>query len=46
MLDEITPRHLAGGGDPRHITEYLLATSWSNHSVPGYPQVLLESPDQ
>ncbi|KPI25134.1 hypothetical protein OV320_8339 [Actinobacteria bacterium OV320] len=46
MLDEITPRHLAGGGDPRQVTEYLLATSWSNHSVPGYPQVLLESPDQ
>lgn len=45
-LDEVTPRHLAGGGDPRHVTEYLLAVGWNNHSVPGYPHVLLESPDQ
>ncbi|WP_435217361.1 DUF317 domain-containing protein [Streptomyces sp. bgisy034] len=45
-LDEVTPRHLAGGGDPRHVTEYLLAFGWSNHSVPGYPHVLLESPDR
>ncbi|AJT62534.1 hypothetical protein T261_0845 [Streptomyces lydicus] len=45
-LDEVTPRHLAGGGDPRHVTERLLAAGWSNHSVPGYPHVLLESPDQ
>ncbi|MGD3109310.1 DUF317 domain-containing protein [Streptomyces sp. YGL11-2] len=45
-LDEVTPRHLAGGGDPRHVTEYLLAAGWSNHSVPGYPHVLLESPDR
>ncbi|WP_240634240.1 MULTISPECIES: DUF317 domain-containing protein [Streptomyces] len=44
-LDEVTPRHLAGGGDPRHVTEYLLASGWSNHSVPGYPHVLLDSPD-
>ncbi|MFE4017968.1 DUF317 domain-containing protein [Streptomyces sp. NPDC059101] len=44
-LDEVTPRHLAGGGDPRHVTEYLLAAGWSNHSVPGYPHVLLESPN-
>lgn len=44
-LDEVAPRHLAGGGDPRHVTEYLLASGWSNHSVPGYPHVLLESPD-
>ena len=45
-LDEVTPRHLAGGGDPRHVTEYLLAAGWSNHSVPGYPHALLESPDR
>ncbi|MFJ9327318.1 DUF317 domain-containing protein [Streptomyces sp. NPDC101230] len=44
-LDEVSPRHLAGGGDPRHVTEYLLASGWSNHSVPGFPHVLLESPD-
>ncbi|WP_420036017.1 DUF317 domain-containing protein [Streptomyces sp. cg28] len=45
-LDEVSPRHLAGGGDPRHVTEQLLASGWSNHSVPGYPHVLLESPDR
>ncbi|MFD3563534.1 DUF317 domain-containing protein [Streptomyces sp. NPDC058686] len=45
-LDEVAPRHLAGGGDPRHVTEHLLASGWSNHSVPGYPHVLLESPDR
>ncbi|WP_367435062.1 DUF317 domain-containing protein [Streptomyces celluloflavus] len=45
-LDEVAPRHLAGGGDPRHVTEYLLVAGWSNHSVPGYPHVLLESPDR
>lgn len=45
-LDEVAPRHLAGGGDPRHVTEYLLTSGWSNHSVPGYPHVLLESPDR
>ncbi|MFJ4973233.1 DUF317 domain-containing protein [Streptomyces sp. NPDC088755] len=44
-LDEVSPRHLAGGGDPRHVTEHLLASGWSNHSVPGFPHVLLESPD-
>ncbi|MFD8117907.1 DUF317 domain-containing protein [Streptomyces microflavus] len=43
-LDEVSPRHLAGGGDPRHVTEHLLASGWSNHSVPGFPHVLLESP--
>ncbi|MFJ7423353.1 DUF317 domain-containing protein [Streptomyces uncialis] len=46
QLYEISPRHLAGGGDPRHVTEYLLARGWSDHSVPGYPHVLLQSPDQ
>ncbi|MEV1088865.1 hypothetical protein [Streptomyces microflavus] len=44
-LDEVSPRHLAGGGDPRHVTEHLLASGWSNHSVPGFPHALLESPD-
>ncbi|MBC9719193.1 DUF317 domain-containing protein [Streptomyces sp. TRM66268-LWL] len=44
-LDEVSPRHLAGGGDPRHVTEHLLASGWSNHSVVGFPHVLLESPD-
>ncbi|MER7986545.1 DUF317 domain-containing protein [Streptomyces noursei] len=44
-LDEGTPRHLAGGGDPLHVTEYLLAAGWSNHSDPDYPHVVLASPD-
>ncbi|MFJ9058449.1 DUF317 domain-containing protein [Streptomyces sp. NPDC102409] len=44
-LDEVSPRHLAGGGDPRHVTEHMLASGWSTHSVPGFPHVLLESPD-
>lgn len=41
-----TPRYLAGGGDPRRITEVLCAAGWSNHSDPCYPHVLLASPDQ
>ncbi|WP_240982574.1 hypothetical protein [Streptomyces sp. S3(2020)] len=28
------------------MTEHLLASDWSNHSVPGYRDVLLESPDR
>jgi hypothetical protein len=41
----ITPRYLAGGGDPRHVTEVLQAAGWINASDPGYPHVLLASPD-
>jgi hypothetical protein len=41
----ITPRYLAGGGDPRRVTEVLRAAGWSDHSDPGYPHVLLASPD-
>ncbi|MEU6144155.1 hypothetical protein ABZ848_27855 [Streptomyces sp. NPDC047081] len=44
-MDEVTLRHLASGGDLRHVTENLLAAGWSNQSVPGYPHVLPESPD-
>ncbi|WP_326812279.1 DUF317 domain-containing protein [Streptomyces scopuliridis] len=40
-----TPRHLAGHGDPRHITQALRAAGWKNHSVPDYPHILLASPD-
>ncbi|MFD3808064.1 DUF317 domain-containing protein [Streptomyces sp. NPDC058619] len=43
---ETSPRHLAGRGDPRHITQALRAAGWSNHSDPDYPHVLLSSPDQ
>lgn len=40
-----TPRYLAGGGDPRRVTEVLRTAGWSKHSDPGYPHVLLASPD-
>ncbi|MFF2189658.1 DUF317 domain-containing protein [Streptomyces sp. NPDC058155] len=42
---ETRPRHLAGGGDPRHITQALRAAGWKNHSDPDYPHVVLTSPD-
>jgi hypothetical protein len=40
-----TPRYLAGGGDPRRVTEVLRAAGWRDHSARGYPHVLLASPD-
>lgn len=43
---DTSPRHLAGRGDPRHITQALRAAGWSNHSDPDYPHVILSSPDQ
>ncbi|MFI1060533.1 DUF317 domain-containing protein [Streptomyces spororaveus] len=43
---DTSPRHLAGRGDPRHITQALRAAGWSNHSDPDYPHVVLASPDQ
>ncbi|MGW8452479.1 DUF317 domain-containing protein [Streptomyces niveus] len=42
---ETRPRHLAGGGDPRHITQALRAAGWKNRSDPDYPHVVLASPD-
>lgn len=39
------PRYLAGGGDPRRVTEVLRAAGWSNYSDPNYPHVLLASTD-
>ncbi|WP_416986997.1 DUF317 domain-containing protein [Streptomyces sp. T028] len=42
---ETRPRHLAGRGDPRRITQTLRAAGWKNHSDPDYPHVLLASPD-
>ncbi|MEV8351884.1 DUF317 domain-containing protein [Streptomyces niveus] len=42
---ETRPRHLAGGGDPRHITQALRAAGWKNHSDPDFPHVVLASPD-
>ncbi|WUH90384.1 DUF317 domain-containing protein [Streptomyces sp. NBC_00433] len=40
-----TSRYLAGGGDPRRVTEVLRAAGWTNHSDLAYPHVLLASPD-
>ncbi|WP_306510891.1 MULTISPECIES: DUF317 domain-containing protein [Streptomyces] len=43
----ITPRHLAGGGDPGWITVPLhRASGWSYGHDPLMPRVLLTSPDQ
>ncbi|MFI8103417.1 DUF317 domain-containing protein [Streptomyces sp. NPDC086023] len=40
------PRHLAGPGDPRHVTHPLLAAGWSVTSAPGDPRTVLTGPDQ
>ncbi|MFB7630522.1 DUF317 domain-containing protein [Streptomyces sp. NPDC056149] len=42
---ETHPRHLAGRGDPRRITQTLRAAGWKNLSDPDYPHVVLASPD-
>ncbi|WP_411140989.1 hypothetical protein [Streptomyces sp. x-80] len=42
---ETHPRHLAGRGDPRRVTQTLRAAGWRNHSDPDYPHVVLASPD-
>ncbi|MGV9883009.1 hypothetical protein [Streptomyces sp. NPDC003006] len=42
---ETEPRHLAGRGDPRHITQALRAAGWANRSDPDFPHVLLVSLD-
>ncbi|MCY0928204.1 DUF317 domain-containing protein [Streptomyces sp. H27-H1] len=43
---EVTPRHLAGAGDPRHITHALRAAGWRHEGDRGLPQVSLTSPDR
>lgn len=40
----VEPRHLAGGGDLRHVTEYLRASGWKDRSKSGGP-VVFDSPD-
>lgn len=46
-VDFITPRHLAGSGDPVWITVPLhRACGWSHGDDPLMPRVLLSSPDQ
>ncbi|MEU5833018.1 DUF317 domain-containing protein [Streptomyces diacarni] len=41
----IEPRHLAGGGNIRHVTEYLRHSGWRDHSAAGGTPAF-ESPDR
>ncbi|MFI5982128.1 DUF317 domain-containing protein [Streptomyces sp. NPDC051555] len=41
----ISPRYLAGPGDPRHITHALRAAGWTNTSDPLHPSITMTSPD-
>ncbi|MFF8958620.1 DUF317 domain-containing protein [Streptomyces sp. NPDC014894] len=41
----IEPRYLAGGGDLRHVTEYLRASGWKDLSRTGGP-IVFDSPDK
>ncbi|KPC62667.1 DUF317 domain-containing protein [Streptomyces chattanoogensis] len=41
----VEPRHLAGGGDIRHVSEFLRASGWKDKSKPGGPLVF-DSPDK
>ncbi|MEU0305369.1 DUF317 domain-containing protein [Streptomyces cyaneofuscatus] len=45
MWCDTTPRHLAGPGDPRHVTQALRAAGWGNFGDPDFPHVVLASPD-
>ncbi|MFC9485996.1 DUF317 domain-containing protein [Streptomyces hydrogenans] len=42
----ISPRYLAGPGDPRHITHALCAAGWTVHSDPLHPVIHMKSPGQ
>ncbi|MFD9069082.1 DUF317 domain-containing protein [Streptomyces lasiicapitis] len=42
---DTTPRHLAGPGDPRHVTQALRAGGWKHYGDPDFPHVVLASPD-
>ncbi|GAU70759.1 hypothetical protein SSP35_22_00620 [Streptomyces sp. NBRC 110611] len=41
----VEPRHLAGGGDLRHVSEFLRASGWRDKTKTGGP-LFLESPDR
>ncbi|MEU8522408.1 DUF317 domain-containing protein [Streptomyces sp. NPDC048577] len=41
----VEPRHLAGGGDIRHVAEFLRASGWRDRSVTGGP-LAFDSSDQ
>ncbi|MFJ6934669.1 DUF317 domain-containing protein [Streptomyces globosus] len=42
----VSPRYLAGRGDPRHITHALWAAGWTNSSDPLHPALRMTSPDR
>ncbi|MFB6627269.1 DUF317 domain-containing protein [Streptomyces sp. NPDC056374] len=42
----VSPRYLAGPGDPRHITHALYAAGWTVHSDPLHPAIRIESPNR
>ncbi|GAA3389098.1 DUF317 domain-containing protein [Streptomyces roseoviridis] len=42
----VSPRYLAGPGDPRHITHALCAAGWSVPCDPLHPVIRMQSPDQ
>ncbi|MFE3329023.1 DUF317 domain-containing protein [Streptomyces sp. NPDC059176] len=42
----VSPRYLAGPGDPRHITHVLCAAGWSVPCDPLHPVIRMQSPDQ
>ncbi|MFJ9033614.1 DUF317 domain-containing protein [Streptomyces sp. NPDC102274] len=42
----VEPRHLAGGGDLRHITEYLRASGWKDRAPRAGSPLCFESPDR
>ncbi|MEU5162285.1 DUF317 domain-containing protein [Streptomyces sp. NPDC020875] len=44
-LDDVSPRHLAGPGDPRHVTHALAAAGWALRSDALSPVIHLVSPD-
>ncbi|MFJ6783587.1 DUF317 domain-containing protein [Streptomyces yangpuensis] len=41
----VSPRYLAGPGDPRHITHALRAAGWMNTSDPLHPTITMTSSD-
>ncbi|MFF6975206.1 MULTISPECIES: DUF317 domain-containing protein [Streptomyces] len=45
LLDDVSPRYLAGPGDARHVTHALAAAGWILRSDPLAPVVDLVSPD-
>ncbi|MGW4200340.1 DUF317 domain-containing protein [Streptomyces sp. NPDC004726] len=46
FLHDVSPRHLAGPGDARHVTHALAAAGWTLRSDPLTPVVDLISPDR